>query len=147
MCIYTEINTNTVSIIRSKWLSIVQLQVPSLSKYENHRPHICAAYVSHTWKYGEAKTIDKNDTKYFFACGNDEIQKNGKEFAMLFFYQCGVNGMKNTLLIRTMPPIIPIAITFDFSRFFILIPYLREGTITRVVSAVYYFSNIPSLIA
>jgi hypothetical protein len=86
-------------------------------------------------------------TQNIFCIGNDEIQKNGKEYAMLSFYQCGVNGMKNTLLMRTMPPIIPIAHTFDFRRFFMLIPYLREGTITRVVSAVCYFSHIPSLIA
>ena len=73
--------------------------------------------------------------------------KKWKRICYVIFYQCGVNGMKNTLLMRTMPPIIPIAHAFDFSRFFILIPYLREGTITRVVSAVCYFSHIPSLIA
>jgi hypothetical protein len=42
-----------------------------------------------------------------------------------YLYQCSVKGMKNRLLIRSMPLIIPIAHKFDFSRFFMFIPYLH----------------------
>jgi hypothetical protein len=42
-----------------------------------------------------------------------------------YLYQCSVKGMKNRLLIRSMPLIIPIAHKFDFSRFFMFIAYLH----------------------
>ena len=61
-------------------------------------------------------------TKYYHAFDFAILKK--EKNPILCYYQCGVKGMKNTLLMRTMPPIIPIAHTFVFNRFFMSIPYL-----------------------
>ncbi len=133
-------------VIWQKWLGPLQYQVQDLSEDGINKHY--AAFTIYLKIMGNTKNIDKNDTNIFLKMMIMAF-KNYMEKNMLYyvFYQCGVNGMKNTLPMRTIPPIIPIAHTFDFSRFFMLIPYLREGTITRVVSAVCYFYHFPSIIA